>query len=396
MKNRWIILIAGTVIQTILGGIYAWSIFVPHLENQGLTKAQSGSVYGICIAVFTVAMIFGGRLLSRKGPRLTALIGGILFALGYLVAAASNGNYPLLFLGISVLSGAGIGFGYVCPLTVGIQWFPKNKGLITGISVAGFGGGAVVLSTAGKYFLGGGMSVTRFFMWIGIVAGGILIIAALLLASPPSEGKSKIISRPVTSDLFSLPFFICLFGIFVGTFAGLLVNGHLAPIIAEAGVAKGALAVSIFAVGNTAGRILWGFFFDRIKYLAIPASLACLAVVLFILSITSIPWLIMACVALIGFGFGGNFVIYASALSSHFDVASFPKLYPICFLGYGLAGIIGPGIGGYIADQTGSYESALYTCIGMLAVATLLTAAGLKVFNPEEIQDEEPLMEPAE
>ena len=114
MKNRWIVLIAGILIQIILGGLYAWSIFTPSLTAAfGITKAQSRNIFGISIAVFTLAMILGGRVLASKGPRLTALIGAILFMAGYLLASKSGGQLSLLILGISVLSGAGIGFGGV-------------------------------------------------------------------------------------------------------------------------------------------------------------------------------------------------------------------------------------------------------------------------------------------
>ncbi len=394
MRNRWLILIAGIVIQTILGGVYAWSIFVPALtDGYGLSKGQCGTIFGLCIAVFTIAMIFGGRLLARRGPRVTALVGSVLFATGYLVASFSGGHYLLLLLGISVLSGAGIGFGYVCPLTVGMQWFPKHKGLITGVAVAGFGGGAIILSSVAAHSLGEGMDVLRFFMWLGIAAGLLLVLGSLIL-DVPSHEKKAVHTRAIGADLISAPFLLSWFGIFVGTFAGLLVIGNLTPIVREAGlsVTLAATAVSVFAVGNAIGRITWGFLFDRVAYIAIPASLAMFALVLLILAVLDQAWVTLTCAGLLGFGFGANFVIYASALSSHFDVASFPKLYPICFLGYGLAGLTGPGIGGYLADQTGSYTTAIYLSLALVLVGTVVTTAGLRAFRV--VADEEPLVEP--
>ncbi len=398
MKNRWIVLLAGILIQTILGGIYAWSIFVPSLiEGYGLTKGQCGIVFGLAIAVFTVSMIFGGQLLTSRGPRVPALLGSLLFMAGYFVAAFSGGRYALLVLGISVLSGMGIGFGYVCPLTVGMQWFPKHRGLITGVSVAGFGGGAILLTSVAKRLLNGGMDILLLFGWIAAVAGGLLFVSALLLAVPEKTGKLARLNK-MTTDLFTWPFALCLFGIFMGTFSGLLVIGNLEPIVRDAGFSGkvAAVAVSIFAVGNAAGRILWGFLFDRIRYFAIPASLACFAVLLQLLTVSNSVWLVLLCTVLLGFGFGANFVIYASALSNHFHIDSFPRLYPICFLGYGLAGVTGPGIGGYLADSTGSYASALGVSTIMVAVAAVVTALGLRVFEKGGVADEKPLIEPAE
>ena len=135
-----------------------------------------------------------------------------------------------------------------------------------------------------------------------------------------------------------------------------------------------------------------GGLFDRIRYTAIPASLGCFGVMLVLLLFMDQGWGILLCAALLGFGFGANFVIYASAISSYFDLAAFPRLYPICFLGYGLAGITGPGIGGFIADATGSYDAALYLSTGMVVVATIVTAAGRRAFDKERVPNEQPLV----
>ena len=141
--KRWVVLMAGVVLQTILGGVYAWSAFVPALTGEhGLSNGQCGMIFGVTIAVFSVVMIPGGRLLQTLGPRITAGIGALLFAAGYVVASFSGGDFWVLVLGIGCLTGAGIGAGYVCPLTVAMKWFPSNQGLVTGVAVAGCRGGA--------------------------------------------------------------------------------------------------------------------------------------------------------------------------------------------------------------------------------------------------------------
>ena len=38
INNSWLILTAGCLIQTVLGGIYAWSTFIPYLNNQTYKK----------------------------------------------------------------------------------------------------------------------------------------------------------------------------------------------------------------------------------------------------------------------------------------------------------------------------------------------------------------------
>ncbi len=133
--------------QMILGGIYAWSTLTGYLHDEfGITNGESAFIFGSTIFLFTMVMVYSGRVLSQRGPRFTAVIGLLLFAGGYRAASFSQGLFPLLFVSISLLSGAGIGFGYVVPLSVALAWFPANPGLVTGLAVGGFGGGAILLS----------------------------------------------------------------------------------------------------------------------------------------------------------------------------------------------------------------------------------------------------------
>ncbi|MDZ7619769.1 MAG: MFS transporter [Patescibacteria group bacterium] len=385
MNNRWVVLAAGCLIQTVLGGIYAWSTFVPYLLNDyGLSTAQCGFVFGLTILTFTSAMIFAGRIMMRKGPRFTALIAGVLFTLGYLLASMSNGSFALLLLSLGIIVGCGIGFGYVCPLSVGMKWFPDKKGLVTGVAVAGFGAGAVLLASIAEYFLLNGMDVLVFFRWFGVCAGVVLVMAAMFLSEPPSAACDAVTS-PDRSAVFTWPFYLSTIGLFAGTFAGLLIVGNLAPIILRAGLTdmQAGLSVSIFAIGNGLGRIIWGKLFDQWSYKCIPLSLGSFAVAATILLLSPPDWLLLLAASLIGFCFGANFVIYASAISRFFGTASFPRLYPICFMAYGIAGIIGPGLGGFLADRTGAYDTAIYVCIALVASAGVLSVLKLHVFETE-------------
>lgn len=381
MKNRWIVLAAGIVIQTVLGGIYAWSTFSPYLETTyALSKSQCGFIFGLTIAVFTLAMNVAGRVLTKKGPRFTTSIGAVLFMCGYLLASYSNGSFWGLLFGLSVVAGTGIGFAYVCPLSVGMKWFPKKKGLVTGVAVAGFGGGAVILSSVAQHFLFHGMDVLEFFRWFASLTGIILLLSASFL-SDPAPGK-KILRPEAGEEVFSVPFAIITLGMFSGTFAGLLIVGNLTSFVIEAGLSpeQTTTAVAIFSIGNAVGRVTWGQIFDFFEYKSIPLSLACFAIFSMCLLFSLNAWLLLLVIGLLGFCFGSNFVVYASAVSNFFGEESFPKLYPLCFLAYGFAGSIGPGIGGYLADYTGSYRSAIFMSICLVSIASLLALSRLQTF----------------
>ncbi|MGB9588340.1 MAG: MFS transporter, partial [Armatimonadota bacterium] len=158
--KKWLILFASAMILLCLGGVYAWSAFIDSLiDKYKLSVTQTQIIFGTAICVFTVVMIWSGRLQVKYGPRPIALIGGILLSGGYLVCSLSLGSFAVLLMGYGLLGGAGIGFGYVCPIAACVKWFPSSRGSVTGIVVASFGAGAVVLSNLAESLLGKGLDV---------------------------------------------------------------------------------------------------------------------------------------------------------------------------------------------------------------------------------------------
>lgn len=379
--QKWASLFAGVVLQTVLGSVYAWSVFsVPLAAEHGISSGKSGLVFGVMIAIFSLAAIFAGRMLQKKGPKLTAGVGALLFGAGYLIASISGGNFSLILAGIGIVSGAGLGFGYVCPLTAGMKWFPERKGLITGICVAGFGGGAIILSALAEgVFFPGGASALDVFRFIGVFYGGLALICALIISEPRGAVKNSVPECGCRRHIFSADFGRLCLGMFGGTFAGLLVIGNLKPMVLAggAGSAPAALSIPLFAAGNVAGRVLWGVIHDRLgSRKTVILSLGTLGASLVLLAINLPGWAVLLPVFLSGAGFGGCFVVYASSVAEIYGAELFPRLYPVCFLFYGLAALIGPPAGGFLFDASGSYAGGL-----ALSIAAVIFAAAVVFFS---------------
>ncbi len=373
--KKYLILIFSVLIQLCLGGIYAWSSFVPALQKTyGLSATQTQVIFGLTILLNTTVMIYAGRLLVRRGPRFTALIAGLFFGAGYLTAAFSGGNFWLILVGISGLSGIGIGLGYITPLVTCMKWFPENEGLVTGFSVAGFGAGAIFLSWIIEYLYSINFSTLNIFELAGYSYGTLIIISALVLEYPPGAGtdSDKNIRFKI---LFSNPLlWLLAFSLFSAATGGLVVIGNLKPMALFEGYTDwlGALAISIFAAGNSSGRIIWGWIADRVGWRAIPGSLFSISLSvfgLFLFSFTTYLFLFFSFFA--GFSFAACFVVYVTYLADRYGSEKVGSVYPPVFLAFGLAGSAGPAASGYLLEMTGNYST------GLILAASVSLLAGI-------------------
>lgn len=358
--KKLLLVFSSFVIMLCLGGVYAWSIVASELIKEfNYTIAETQLVFGTLIAIFPLTMIFVGHLAKRLTPRFLGYISAILFITGYLLAAFSKGHFFPLIMGIGVLAGIGTGIGYWICLMIPVQCFPKRKGSVTGIAAAGFGLGAVFLSMFIERLLES-FQVLSVLMIIGVSYGLVILFFSNFI----SWGRN--IPQPQLGKRFflnTMPFYRLFLGILLGTFAGLLIIGSLKLIGEYKNISSQSLllAVSLFAVANFLGRLFWGFICDYINTnLVIFFSLAVQAVSILFLDIgqlSNVSYLVLS--FFVGFGFGGNFVLFAKETAQLFGINNLGIIYPFVLLGYAVAGILGPFAGGLMYGYTASFTLAI-------------------------------------
>lgn len=381
--KRYLTLISSFIIMLCLGSMFAWSIIARELtQDYGFSLSRTQFVFGLFFTIFPLTMLLAGRLERRTGPRLPALISALLFTGGYLLSSFSGGNYLLILIGMGVMTGAGTGFGYLAALTVPARWFPDRKGLITGLVVAGFGLAAVFFSFFAESLLESGKSVLETLRFIGIVYGAIVALMSFFVYNPVGYGEDK--SRVDFKFLKTKQYLRLLTGIFTGTFAGLLIIGSLTAIGAQYEIDKHTLilGVSGFALANSAGRICWGFLSDIIGAgVSILLALVFQAIAIFFIGHTTLtPFTYLLLAALTGFGFGSNFVLFAKESAQIFGLRNFGSIYPYIFLGYSLAGILGPVTGGYLYDMLNNF-SVPTSIAGAVSLAGAMLFLNKKYFT---------------
>jgi MFS family permease len=395
VMNRWIVVAGGILIQLCLGAIYAWSAFTKQLaaEPYNFSGTQSQWVFALGLASFAVFMaLIAGKWQAKVGPRTVALTGGIIMGLGYIIAGLSGTNYWGILLGIGLLGGAGIGFAYVCPIACLVKWFPDKKGMITGLAVAGFGFGALiwVKLTQGFRFgpvdltpgwegllLGMDWSVNQVWIFYGILFAVLVGLGSLVMVNPPegwlpagwtppAAGSAKDAGgtnyRP--GQMAGTPQFWGLWLTFLfGATAGLMVIGVIerfandrltegGTTAEDAAVIAGTAMGLFLALFNGFGRIAWGWISDFTgrKNAIILMTLAQGVMMIAFYFIGAWEWGLYLGAAIIGFNFGGNFALFPAATADFFGNKNVGTNYPLVFLSYGVGGIVGPLLGGYMRD----------------------------------------------
>jgi OFA family oxalate/formate antiporter-like MFS transporter len=295
----------------------------------------------------------------------------VLLGLGYTVSWLGGSNFVLLWLSSGLITGLAVGAGYVCPIATAVKWFPDRKGLVSGLAVLGYGASAILVTTVAEALLDRGWNVLDIFGAVGAIFGPVVLLGLLLFLPGPIEPSAAKTFR--RRDLAGDGRFWWMFlAFFTATVPALIFIGNLKKIAGFLGntsvIASG--AVVAMAIGNSAGRVVWGFVYDRLggrrSALLSIASNALIPAALLTLGGTAGGLLAVSFLA--GFCYGGCFGIYAPETARIYGASVMGSAYPFVLLAHGIAAVAGPPIVGCIFDLTKSYTPGL---LGGAAIAMI-------------------------
>jgi OFA family oxalate/formate antiporter-like MFS transporter len=132
-----------------------------------------------------------------------------------------------------------------------------------------------------------------------------------------------------------------------------------------------AICLPIF---NGAGRIVWGQVSDRIGRRKALLSMFLFQAVMMIVFFytTTNPYIFYIIAALIGFNFGGNFALFPAACADTFGAENLGLNYGFIFTSYGVGGIVGPLLAGYVQDAGMSFLYAFIPAAVLCFIAATL------------------------
>jgi MFS family permease len=371
-----------------MAGQYSWSIS---------TVSLAASIY---LFVYALAAIAVGRSLDKAGPRWLVLAGALTAAAGFVLGA--HATTPVeLYLAYGILFGLGSAATgvVVCNPYVG-RWFVKKRGLALGISSMGVGFGTVVLSPVAGYFIKN-YTWQDGFLFLGAVTlvAGLVVSQFLMRGTSPEacgcfpDGEScpgteseelRNSIQEVTirwSDLArDSRFYVLAVGHGLPVMAFLTVMMHQVNYALDNGVEKIAAASSLGAVSifGILGQFSFGWLSDRMKD---PKYAACLgyavmaAGMILLLQSTDAKALYLYAIVF-GIGYGSLAPMLPVMIADRFGRHVMGSVYGLLtFFTVGVAGSVGPLLGGVIYDRTGSYRTVwVFNLVILVAAAVLILA----------------------
>jgi OFA family oxalate/formate antiporter-like MFS transporter len=362
MRKSVLPIIGCLIIQICVGILYLWSVFkAPIIASFDWSKSAATMVSSYMLFAFVFGNLIGGFINDKKGPRLTATLGVILFSLGiFLTSFLTKETIGWMNLTYCVLGGLGSGFAYGAGISCLQKWLPHRKGLASGMAVSAFAFSTVIFTPVSKWLMNmhtvdNVVDFQPVFLTLSIVFFVAGIIGTLFVKLPDAEylkglPVAKISPKVFTGKNYTLsqaiktvPFW-CIF------LEILFINGTWTlsvPLIVDQGIKHGltdtaAVAVlTITGIFNAGGRLIMATVSDKLGRTSTIIVLSVLTLIgagLMILGVPGIGFAIAICI--IAFGYGGPASTNAAFTTDFFGPKNSGTNYGVAMLALGVSSIL--------------------------------------------------------
>lgn len=345
------------------------SYFIVAVTDAIQVSRAEFSVYYTIVSICTaVSSVMCGFIVTKIGYRKAFLIGSFGVAIGFIIMSRLTTLW-MVYAG-AVFIGAFQAFIVVPPVAVVNSWFPKkHNGLVMGLTMAGTGGGGIIMAQVMP-------RVVEYVDWrTGYLICAIGFVAITLVGNAlcggkapeyedevPAAAKTEKMGKKdasyiknVTSAAFILFVAACVLKCFSAVF-----NQHYSAHLQDSfTVEQVALAMTVFNVVLIIMKISQGALYDKLKYKAMLVLVA-------LSSLGYIGWtsknftVVLASTVLVMFCCSTETVCYPLILAEMFGKQFSSAAWGICWGSLFAGNAVGAVIWGLIYDSFGTYNVGLY------------------------------------
>ena len=396
LSNKWTrAAIPALLLHCSIGTVYCWSYLEGAIKQTFLSAQLPVGALGwaFSLAIFFLGMsaAFLGNFVEKDIHK-ASLLASIFFAVGVagtgLAVRIHSMALVLIFYG--VIMGIGLGLGYLSPVKTLMLWFKDNKGLATGLAVAGFGAAKMVFAPIISMLIDAvGVELALY-----ILAGVwfvMMFVGHLLLKKPEGwvEQHEKFDVKAFFGrfKIFTDLKFVGIWLVFyINITCGLALISHEKAIYNAVGLGSvAAILGTMTGFFNAAGRLGYSTIGDRMKdrnnvyKIILISELAITALALVTGTISgSIIAICIALLILVNLGYGGGFSNLPTLLSDVYGMGNISSLHGIALSAWAFAGLTGNQIASLIVEKTGNYQNILIFTIVMYAIALFVDIVFVK------------------
>ena len=402
LKDRlfygWVVIAAGLLIALIgLGTRYSFGVFLKSIEGEfGVSRGETSGIFSAYMLFCGLLSILGGWALDRYGPRKVAFVMASFTGFSLLLTSQANAAWQL-FITYGLLLSLGTGPVYTVVNSTASRWFKRKRGFAVGITSSGGGLGAIIIAPFATYLVSSFDWRTAFVV-LGLVSWVVMASMSLLLRKDPvdmglspdgvksglrqtdtqtKQGRAGQADYTVVQASKMSQFWLLgLTWVFISLSLHLIFV-HAVPYAVDMGIPPmdAAVTLSLIGAANIPGRLVIGKISDTLdrKALGVACALVQTGTLLWLMWANGL-WMLYTFAIVYGFLWGGSGAVITALISDVFGTRSLGAIMGMMAAGWALGAAIGPAVGGYIFDASGSYFTAFATGAAAVLISALLVA----------------------
>jgi predicted MFS family arabinose efflux permease len=380
--SPWLVVGFGTLIVfTTLGMRHAFGFFLEPITTTlpGVNRDSFGLAVAIQNLVWGFSQPFAGMIADRYGTARVVFVGGVLYASGLLITAASVGP-ATLYLGFGVFVGLGLGCATFAVIlgAVGRAIPPERRTSALGVASVG-GAVGIFCSVPITIWL-----ITQFgwqgaLVGIAALAGTVCLAAPFLAGRGDRSGDHQSLGEALEQAMRHRGFLLLVLGFFVCGFQLAFFATHLPAFLLDQQMPLwvGGAALALIGLTNIIGTFSCGVLGDRISKTRLLAGLYTIRglITLWFLLIPISPTSVMIFAAVMGLTWLGTVPLTSGAVAQIFGVRYLGTLVGIVFLMHQVGSFLGAWLGGVAYEANGSYDAVWWAVVALAFAAAVIHLA---------------------